>query len=117
MGNVDPSLRQPITSRLSVSTGQVLRAQVTGQTSRSPSEVSPGNEHLDVPADHRAGRVVEHLFGGRVAALDQSLLVNRDDGIGGGGDDGAVVLAFAQRVLGAASASAVRRDTRSSRSG
>ena len=100
IGNVDPSLRRPITSPSIVRLGKSSVRQVTGQDVAIAYRFrSSGMSISMLLADHGVRRVVKHLFGGRVATLDQPVLVDRDDGIGGGGDDRAEPgLAFSQRL-------------------
>ena len=48
-----------------------------------------GHEHLDIAPDHLAGGIAEQLFRRRAEGLDDSTLIDRDDRVGRGFQDGA----------------------------
>ena len=48
-----------------------------------------GHEHLDIAPDHLTSSVTKQLFGGVAEGLDDPTLIDRDDRVGGGIENGA----------------------------
>ena len=78
------------------------RSNVILQVTIVLEPVGIGHQELHVLADHLVPGVTEHPLGGRIEGLDDAALVDDDEGIDGGGQDGfRAGLAIAQGLFGA----------------